>query len=166
MTVLTSARHLSLSCANSIQSQQPPPTFRNSILILTSYGIHITLKSQTLTSKQKQIHAKRNKYKYRRTLLSHVQKTGLTLSILKINEAHVVIILNACTALNIVVRAVIRFAARSRTTRNCLGEIVMLSELTFTPTHSYKYNSRRNIKETQKLRVSPTRKQSRRVPGS
>jgi hypothetical protein len=35
-TVLTSARHLSLSWANSIQSPQPPPTYWRSILILSS----------------------------------------------------------------------------------------------------------------------------------
>ena len=37
LTLLTSARHLSLSWANSIQSPQPPPTFWRSILILSSY---------------------------------------------------------------------------------------------------------------------------------
>ena len=37
ITVLTSARHLSLSWANSIQSPQPPPTFWRSILILSSH---------------------------------------------------------------------------------------------------------------------------------
>ena len=37
LTVLTSARHLSLSWANSIQSPQPPPTFWRSILILSSH---------------------------------------------------------------------------------------------------------------------------------
>ena len=36
-TVLTSARHPSLSWANSIQSPQPPPTSWRSILILSSY---------------------------------------------------------------------------------------------------------------------------------
>ena len=36
ITVLTSARHLSLSWANSIQSSQPPPTSWRSILILSS----------------------------------------------------------------------------------------------------------------------------------
>lgn len=120
----------------------------------------MTLKSQTLTSKQKQIHAKRNKHKYCRTWLSHVQKTDISIFQLKIKEAYV-IILKACTALNIIVRAVIRCAARSRTTRNCLGEIVMLPDFNFTPPHPYKYvyNSMRNIKETQKLRVSPTRVQ-------
>ena len=35
--VLTSARHLSVSCANSIQSPQPPPTSRRSILMLSSH---------------------------------------------------------------------------------------------------------------------------------
>ena len=35
--VLTSARHLSLSSANSIQSSQPPPTSWRSILILSSH---------------------------------------------------------------------------------------------------------------------------------
>ena len=35
ITVLTSARHLSLSWANSIQSSQPPPTSWRSILILS-----------------------------------------------------------------------------------------------------------------------------------
>ena len=35
--VLTSARHLSLSRANSIQSPQPPPTSWRSILILSSH---------------------------------------------------------------------------------------------------------------------------------
>ena len=37
LTVLTSARHLSLSLANSIQSPQPPPTSWRSILILSSH---------------------------------------------------------------------------------------------------------------------------------
>jgi hypothetical protein len=37
LTVLTSARHLSLSWANSIQSPQSPPTFWRSILILSSH---------------------------------------------------------------------------------------------------------------------------------
>jgi len=37
ITVLTSARHLSLSSANSIQSPQPPPTSWRSILILFSH---------------------------------------------------------------------------------------------------------------------------------
>ena len=37
ITVLTSARHLSLSWANSIQSSQPPPTSWRSILILSSH---------------------------------------------------------------------------------------------------------------------------------
>ena len=38
ITVLTSARHLSLSWANSIQFWQPPPTSRRSILILSSHA--------------------------------------------------------------------------------------------------------------------------------
>ena len=37
LTVLTSARHLSLSWANSIQSPQPPPTSWRSVLILSSH---------------------------------------------------------------------------------------------------------------------------------
>ena len=37
ITVLTSARHLSLSWADSIQSSQPPPTSWRSILILSSH---------------------------------------------------------------------------------------------------------------------------------
>ena len=37
LTVLTSARHLSLSWASSIQSPQPPPTSWRSILILSSH---------------------------------------------------------------------------------------------------------------------------------
>ena len=37
ITVLTSARHLSLSRANSIQSPQPPPTSWRSIFILSSH---------------------------------------------------------------------------------------------------------------------------------
>jgi hypothetical protein len=37
LTVPTSARHLSLSWANSIQSPRPPPTSRRSILILSSH---------------------------------------------------------------------------------------------------------------------------------
>ena len=37
ITALTSARHLSLSRANSIQSSQPPPTSLRSILILSSH---------------------------------------------------------------------------------------------------------------------------------
>ena len=37
ITILTSARHLSLSWANSIQSPQPPPTSWRSILILSSH---------------------------------------------------------------------------------------------------------------------------------
>ena len=37
ITVLTSARHPSLSWANSIQSSQPPPTSWRSILILSSH---------------------------------------------------------------------------------------------------------------------------------
>jgi len=37
ITVLTSAHHLSLSWANSIQSPQPPPTSRRSFLILSSH---------------------------------------------------------------------------------------------------------------------------------
>jgi len=37
ITVLTSARHLSLSWANSILSSQPPPTSWRSILILSSH---------------------------------------------------------------------------------------------------------------------------------
>ena len=37
LTVLTSARHLSLSWANFIQSPQPPPTSWRSILILSSH---------------------------------------------------------------------------------------------------------------------------------
>jgi len=43
ITVLTSARHLSLSWAYSIQSPQPPPTSWRSILILSSHlclGLH------------------------------------------------------------------------------------------------------------------------------
>ena len=43
ITVLTSARHLSLSWANSIQSPQPIPTSSRSILILSSHlhlGLH------------------------------------------------------------------------------------------------------------------------------
>jgi len=90
-------------------------------------------------------------------VLSQTQKTGLTIFLLKIKEAYPVIILKACTALNIVVGAVIRFATQSRTTRSFLGKIVMLSEFIFTPPHLYKYNSMRNIKETQKMKVSPTR---------
>ena len=37
LTVFTSARHLSLSWANSIQAPQPPPTSQRSILILSSH---------------------------------------------------------------------------------------------------------------------------------
>jgi len=37
ITILTSARHLSLPWANSIQSSQPPPTSWRSILILSSH---------------------------------------------------------------------------------------------------------------------------------
>ena len=37
LTIPTSARHLSLSWANSIQSPPPPPTSRRSILILSSH---------------------------------------------------------------------------------------------------------------------------------
>ena len=37
LTVLTSARHLSISWANSIQSPQPPPTSWKTILILSSH---------------------------------------------------------------------------------------------------------------------------------
>ena len=37
ITVPTSARHLSLSSANTIQSSQPPPTYWRSILILSSH---------------------------------------------------------------------------------------------------------------------------------
>ena len=37
ITVLTSARHLSLSWTNSIQSSKPPPTSWRSILILSSH---------------------------------------------------------------------------------------------------------------------------------
>ena len=37
LTVFTSARHLSLSCANSIQSPQPPSTSWRYILILSSH---------------------------------------------------------------------------------------------------------------------------------
>ena len=37
LTVITNARHLSLSWANSIQSPQPPPTSWRSILILSSH---------------------------------------------------------------------------------------------------------------------------------
>ena len=37
ITVLTTARHLSLSWANSIQSPQPPPTSWRSVLILPSH---------------------------------------------------------------------------------------------------------------------------------
>jgi len=37
ITVHTSARHLSLSWTNSIQSSQPPPTYWKSILILSSH---------------------------------------------------------------------------------------------------------------------------------
>ena len=43
ITVLTTARHLSLSSANPIQSPQPPPTSWRSILILSSHlrlGLH------------------------------------------------------------------------------------------------------------------------------
>jgi len=71
----------------------------------------------------------------------------------KKKEAYVVIILKACTALNMVVRAVIRIAAGSRTTRNCLGEIVTLSERNFTPPHPYKYNSMRNIKKPTRAKI-------------
>ena len=42
ITILTSARHLSLSWANSIQSSQPPPTSWRSILILFSH-LHLGL---------------------------------------------------------------------------------------------------------------------------
>ena len=41
ITVLTSARHLSLSWANSIQSPQPLPTSCRSILILSSHLVYI-----------------------------------------------------------------------------------------------------------------------------
>ena len=44
LTVFTSARHMSLSWANSIQSPQPPPTSWKSILILPSY-LHLGLPS-------------------------------------------------------------------------------------------------------------------------
>ena len=44
ITVLTSARHLSLSWTNSIQSSQPPPTSWRSILIL-SYHLRLGLPS-------------------------------------------------------------------------------------------------------------------------
>jgi len=44
ITVLTSARHLSISWANSIQSPQPPPTSWRSILILSSH-LHLGLPS-------------------------------------------------------------------------------------------------------------------------
>ena len=44
ITVLTSAHHLFLSSANSIQSPQPPPTSWRSILILSSH-LHLGLPS-------------------------------------------------------------------------------------------------------------------------
>jgi len=44
ITILTSARHLSLSWANSIQSPQPPPTSWRSILMLSSH-LHLGLSS-------------------------------------------------------------------------------------------------------------------------
>jgi hypothetical protein len=40
LTVPTSARHVSLSWANSIQSLRPPPTFWKPILILSSHLCH------------------------------------------------------------------------------------------------------------------------------
>jgi len=46
ITVLTSARHLSLFWANSIQSSQPPPTSWRSILILSSLSI-VEIKSRS-----------------------------------------------------------------------------------------------------------------------
>ena len=42
ITVLKSARHLSLSWANSIQSAQPPPTSWRSILILFSHNLKVS----------------------------------------------------------------------------------------------------------------------------
>jgi hypothetical protein len=45
-TILTSARHLSLSWANSIQSPWPPPTSWTSVLIL-SYHLHLGLPNVT-----------------------------------------------------------------------------------------------------------------------
>ena len=61
ITVLTSARHLSVSWANSIHSSQPPPTSWRSILILSSHlrlglpDICPTLILITLYVKQKRI---------------------------------------------------------------------------------------------------------------
>ena len=49
LAVLTSARHLSLSWANSIQSTQPPPTSWRSILILSSH-LHLGLPNGLITS--------------------------------------------------------------------------------------------------------------------
>jgi len=51
ITVLTSARHLSLSWANSIQSSQPPPTSWRSILILSSH-LNIILPSPVVSFPQ------------------------------------------------------------------------------------------------------------------
>jgi hypothetical protein len=48
-------------------------------------------------------------------VLSQIQKTDLIVFLLKIKEAYPVIILKACTALNIVVGAVIRFAGQPAT---------------------------------------------------
>ena len=48
LTVLTSARHLSLSWANSTQSPQPPPTSWKSILILSSH-LHLSLPKWSLS---------------------------------------------------------------------------------------------------------------------
>ena len=49
LTVLTSAHHLSLSWANSIQSPQPPPTSWRSILIL-SFHLHLGLPNDLFPS--------------------------------------------------------------------------------------------------------------------
>ena len=49
LTVNTSARHLSLSWANSIQSPPPPPTSRRSILILSSH-LRLGLPSDTVNT--------------------------------------------------------------------------------------------------------------------
>ena len=43
ITIFTSARHLSLSWANSTQSPQPPPTSWRSILILSSHYTYIKI---------------------------------------------------------------------------------------------------------------------------
>jgi hypothetical protein len=60
ITVLTSARHLSLPSTNSIQFPQPPPTSWRSILILSYHLRQIKYIHVLINYLQQAVHVKRN----------------------------------------------------------------------------------------------------------